>query len=144
MNTNRNFREKILTSPSYWVEAVNGILYDSILDFMDKNNMKQKDLARHLQISPSRVSQILNDGEINFSLEKVIDIALKVGKIPSFSFENKEAFLKRELVERLEVQIRFDFDNEEIKKFSTVSESESKVVSLYPKNESKIEMVLQQ
>ena len=59
--------------------------------------MKQKDLAKHLGISPGRVSQILNDGNINFSIEKIIEIAIKVDKIPNFIFEDKSTFLKGEL-----------------------------------------------
>lgn len=82
-------RAKILSQPSYWVEGVNAYLYDAIVSYMEKNNLKQKDLAEHLGISKGRVSQILNDGEINFSLEKIIQIALKVDKIPDFRFVDK-------------------------------------------------------
>ncbi|MCB0402250.1 MAG: hypothetical protein KDD41_09220, partial [Flavobacteriales bacterium] len=43
-----------------------------------------------------RVSQIINDGDINFSLEKVIEIALKVDKFPNFQFIDKQVYLKNE------------------------------------------------
>lgn len=58
--------------------------------------MKQKDLAKYLGISTGRMSQIINDGDINFSLEKIIQIALKIGKIPSFRFQDRKEFLERE------------------------------------------------
>lgn len=96
MKTTQNIRERILESPVYWVEGVNGMLYDAIVTYMEKHQMKQIDLAKHLGISPGRVSQILNDGNINFSLEKIIEIALKLDKIPSFLFEDKATYLKRE------------------------------------------------
>jgi transcriptional regulator with XRE-family HTH domain len=96
MKTTRNFREQILENPVYWVEGINGMLYDAIVTYMEKHHMKQKDLAKHLMISPGRVSQILNDGNINFSLEKLIEIALKVDKIPAFLFEDKSSYLERE------------------------------------------------
>jgi transcriptional regulator with XRE-family HTH domain len=96
MKTTRNFREQILENPVYWVEGINGMLYDAIVTYMEKHHMKQKDLAKHLMISPGRVSQILNDGNINFSLEKLIEIALKVDKIPAFLFEDKSTYLERE------------------------------------------------
>ena len=96
MKTTQNIRERILESPVYWVEGVNGMLYDAIVSYMEKHQMKQIDLAKHLGISPGRVSQILNDGNINFSLEKIIEIALKLDKIPSFLFEDKATYLKRE------------------------------------------------
>lgn len=95
MNGNKNIREKILAQPSYWVEKINGHLYDAIVCFMEKNGMKQKDLAKYLDISPGRVSQILNDGNINFSLDKIIQIAIKIDKIPAFEFEDKSAYHRK-------------------------------------------------
>jgi predicted XRE-type DNA-binding protein len=92
MKTTKNFREKVLDNPIYWVEGINGMLYDAIVTYMENHQMKQKDLARHLSISPGRVSQILNEGNINFSLEKLIEIALKVDKYQNFIFEDKSSF----------------------------------------------------
>lgn len=97
MKTTRNFRAHILENPIYWVEGINGMLYDAIVRYMEKHQMKQKDLAKHLGITPGRVSQILNDGNINFSIEKIIEIAIKVDKIPNFVFEDKSTFIEREL-----------------------------------------------
>ncbi|MGV8090353.1 MAG: helix-turn-helix domain-containing protein [Mangrovibacterium sp.] len=95
MSGNKNIRERILNQPSYWVEKINGHLYDAIVSFMEKHNMKQKDLAIYLDISPGRVSQILNNGDINFSLDKIIQIAIKIDKFPVFEFEDKSAYLKK-------------------------------------------------
>ena len=96
MNRESNIREKIISQPSYWVEQINGELYDSIMNYMDVHKMKQKDLAKYLGISTGRMSQIINEGDINFSLEKIIQIAIKIGKIPSFRFQDKKEFLERE------------------------------------------------
>ena len=93
MKTTQNFRAQILENPKYWVEGINGMLYDAIVRYMEKHQMKQKDLAKHLGI----VSQILNDGNINFSIEKIIEIAIKVDKIPNFVFEDKSTYLEGEL-----------------------------------------------
>lgn len=95
MSTNK--RKQILDRTGYWVEKVNLDLYDAIIRFMEANKMKRKDLAVYLGITKGRVSQLLNDGEINFSLEKVIDIAIKLGKYPSFEFVDKDVYLKNEL-----------------------------------------------
>lgn len=90
-----NNLNKILNQPSYWVEKVNATIFNAIIDFMEENNMKNKDLAEHLGISKGRVSQILNEGDINFSIEKVIQIALKVGVYPEINFEKKEAYIDK-------------------------------------------------
>ena len=96
MNTNKDIREKILNQPSYWVEKINGCLFDAIVNYMDQHRMKQKDIAKLLDLTPGRVSQILNDGDINFSLDKIIQIALKVDKFPSFEFIDKCTFIEKE------------------------------------------------
>lgn len=100
MKTDDNIREKILNQTSYWVEGINGFLYDSIVNYMESNNLNRTKLAAHLGISKGRVSQILNDGEINFSLEKIIEIALKVDKFPVFEFKDKKEYLEREIKKR--------------------------------------------
>lgn len=96
MKNQNNIREKLLNTPTYWVEGINGLIYDAVVTYMEKHNMKRKDLAKHLDVSNGRVSQLLNDGDINFSLEKLIEIALKVDKYPNFLFEDKEEFIARE------------------------------------------------
>lgn len=94
MKASDRIQEKILDQPAYWVEAINGALYEAIVEFMETNKLNRTKLAEHLGISKGRVSQILNDGEINFSLVKIIEIALKVGKYPVFEFQDKQAFLE--------------------------------------------------
>lgn len=96
MATTKKFREKTLENPVYWVEGINGMLYDAMVTYMENHQMKQKDLAKHLSISPGRLSQIINDGQINFSLEKIIEIALKLDKIPNFILEDKAKFKSKE------------------------------------------------
>ena len=96
MKTTNELHEKILNQPSYWVEGVNGSLYEAVVSYMEANSLNRTQLAGHLGISKGRVSQILNDGEINFSLEKIIQIALKVGKFPIFKFQDKEDYFQKE------------------------------------------------
>lgn len=121
-------REKIISQPSYWVEQINGELYDSIMNYMEVHKMKQKDLAKYLGISKGRMSQIINDGDINFSLEKIIQISLKIGKIPSFRFEDKEEFLEQETESEFNGVHILTFELNQLK--SSFSDKESKLISL--------------
>ncbi len=121
-------REKIISHPSYWVEQINGELYDSIMNYMEVHKMKQKDLAKYLGISKGRMSQIINDGDINFSLEKIIQISLKIGKIPSFRFEDKEEFLEQETESEFNGVHILTFEFNQLK--SSFSDKESKLISL--------------
>ena len=134
-------RLKILDQPSYWVEKINTTLYNAILDFMEENEMKQKDLAEHLGISRSRVSQILNDGDVNFSLEKIVQIALKVGVYPNFKFESKEVLLERKESNKRGIVLNYDFQSithpTEVEELSSEVES-IKVISIGSSLESNI------
>jgi transcriptional regulator with XRE-family HTH domain len=96
MKNQNNIREKLLNTPSYWVEGINGLIYDAVVTYMEKHDMKRKDLAKHLDVSNGRVSQLLNEGDINFSLEKLNEIAIKVDKYPNFLFEDKKDFVAKE------------------------------------------------
>lgn len=127
-------REKILNQTSYWVEGVNGSLYDTIVKYMEANKLNRTKLANHLGISKGRVSQILNDGEINFSIEKIIEIALKVGKFPIFEFKDKQEYLQKETEDSLRQTL--SINNFNSKKFfelcNSETEHESKIILLPP------------
>lgn len=94
MENKDQVREKILNQPSYWVEGINSFVYNAVLEYMEVNNMNRTKLAEHLGISKGRISQILNDGEINFSIEKLVQIALKIDKFPVFEFKDKKEYLR--------------------------------------------------
>lgn len=123
-------RDKIISQPGYWVEQINGILYDAIMDYMETHNMKRKDLAKHLGISKGRVSQIINDGEINFRLEKIIEISLKLGMVPHFSLEEKAEFLAKEEIHLIKKEINDTAD------FFESDRDDTKVVQLYASTKS--------
>lgn len=91
----KNNLEKILNQPSYWIEGINGVLYHAIVEFMEKNNFNRTQLAQVLGISKGRVSQILNDGQINFSIEKIVEISIKIGKYPVFQLEDTAVVINR-------------------------------------------------
>ena len=136
MKTNKNFKEKILNQSSYWVEGINGFLYEVILDYMETNNLNRTKLAEHLGITKGRVSQILNDGEINFSIEKVIQIALKVGVFPDFKFIEKSKYLEN--IRSQENSISINYNHEEVTKLEPNNRNKGKVISIKQRVENKI------
>lgn len=100
MSNKNNIRKEILNTPDYWVEGINNFLFDAIVTFMEDNNMNRTKLAEHLNVSKGRISQILNDGETNFSIEKLVEISLKIGKFPDFKLIDKEIYLAKEASSR--------------------------------------------
>ena len=88
-------REDLLKSPTYWLTDVQIEVFNLLNTYMDENNLTQKQVAEKLNVSPSYVSQILN-GNFNFTISKLIELALLVGKAPIIKFETIEQILKAE------------------------------------------------
>lgn len=130
-----NVREKILNQSSYWVEGINSFLYNAVLGYMETNDMNRTELAKHLGISKGRVSQILNDGEINFSIEKVIQIALKIDKFPVFEFKDKQEYLKDlNSLKRFQKTIT-NYENDSFFEIYPKNKNTGKVIPLFKTNE---------
>lgn len=135
MKTNNENLQKILNQPSYWIESINGFLYDAILNYMETNNLNRTELSQHLGISKGRVSQILNDGEINFSIEKLIEISLKIGKYPVFEFKKIDDYITEQRETKNIKKISIDFSRNYYTKVNTQKENkDTKIISLHSNN----------
>jgi transcriptional regulator with XRE-family HTH domain len=88
-------REDLLKSPTYWLTDVQIEVFNLLNTYMVENKLTQKQVAEKLNVSPSYVSQILN-GNFNFTISKLIELALLVGKAPIIQFETIEDILKAE------------------------------------------------
>lgn len=135
-----NFRELILEQPSYWVESINGILYDAIIQYKEDQKFNRTQLADDLGISKGRISQILNDGETNFTIEKFCEIALKVGVFPDVKLTPKAIFIENENILKKEncFELKFDYYTGNFKpQYVNHIESttiEAQVIQLKPKS----------
>jgi len=135
MKTNNENLQKILNQPSYWIESINGFLYEAILNYMETNNLNRTELSQHLGISKGRVSQILNDGEINFSIEKLIEISLKIGKYPVFEFKKIDDYITEQKETKNIKKISIDFSRNNYTKVNTQKENKgTKIISLHSNN----------
>jgi len=85
---------EVALDPAYWVEHINNDMYDALVTYMEDNNLNQTKFAEYLGISKGRLSQILNSGEINFTIEKLVSIALRINKIPKLEFQDKDLFIQ--------------------------------------------------
>ncbi|MFB9057273.1 transcriptional regulator [Mariniflexile ostreae] len=142
MRNRDNIREKILNQPSYWVEGINSFLYNAILEYMEDNNMNRTELASHLGISKGRVSQILNDGEINFSIEKVVQIALKINKFPIFELKDKNSYFNDLNSTNHKTKDLSFYENDSFSEVYSKNKKDSKIIPLYSNNEFKKQLAL--
>lgn len=88
-------REEILRGSGYWLAKVQIQVFNLLNTYMEENNLNQKQVAEKLNVSPSYVSQILN-GNFNFTVSKLIELALLVGKAPIIQYETIEQIMKTE------------------------------------------------
>jgi transcriptional regulator with XRE-family HTH domain len=95
-------REELLRSPAYWLTHLQIEIFNLLNTYMEENNLTREQVAEKLKVSPSYVAQILN-GNFNFKISKLIELALLVGRTPIIQFETIGQILKAE-AEQLSVK----------------------------------------
>jgi transcriptional regulator with XRE-family HTH domain len=87
-------KKELLKRPNYLLSKYQNEIYRQLVDYMRLNNLSQKDVAGSLGVSNSYISQILN-GNFNFTLKKLIELGLLMGKVPSIEFVDFDEFWLR-------------------------------------------------
>lgn len=90
-------REDILSTPAYWVTKMQIAICRCADTFMHEHNMNRTQLAEYLGVSKSYVTQILA-GDYNYSIEKLADIAIKLGYVPEVEFVPLPETIQEDLV----------------------------------------------
>jgi transcriptional regulator with XRE-family HTH domain len=88
-------KKELLATPSYLLTKYQNEIYRQLVSYMDSNNLTQKEVAERLGVSGSYISQVLN-GNFNFTLKKLIELGLMIGKVPYFEFVGIDEFWIKE------------------------------------------------
>jgi predicted XRE-type DNA-binding protein len=88
-------KDDLLKRPNYLLTKYQNEIYRQLVGYIKSNNLTQKDVAERLGVSSAYISQVLN-GNFNFTLRKLIEIGLMVGKVPSLEFVDFGEFWRRE------------------------------------------------
>jgi predicted transcriptional regulator len=83
--------------PNYLLSTYQLEIYRQLREYMDAQGLSQTDVAKKLNVSNPYVSQILN-GNFNFTLKKLIELGLMIGKIPAIDFISFDEYWLRESV----------------------------------------------
>ncbi|MCF2495463.1 helix-turn-helix domain-containing protein [Dyadobacter chenhuakuii] len=83
----------LVNNPDYWLTKTQIEVFNLLNTYMQEHHLTQKQVAEKLKVSPSYVSQILN-GNFNFTISKLIELALLVGKAPVIQFITVEETFK--------------------------------------------------
>lgn len=85
-------RRDLLRTPSFWMTKIQIDLYNCAEKFMEDSNRNRKQLAEYLGVSKGYVTQLLS-GDYNYTLEKLVDLSLKLGYVPQVEFKPLEQIL---------------------------------------------------
>jgi transcriptional regulator with XRE-family HTH domain len=77
--------EELVRKPEYWLETIQNEIFRQLTAYLKDNNMTQNQLAEQLGVTKGYVSQIMK-GEFNYTLKKLIELSLAVGKAPVINF----------------------------------------------------------
>jgi transcriptional regulator with XRE-family HTH domain len=77
--------EELLNRPEYWLETIQNEIFRQVTTYLKDNNLTQTQFAEQLGVSKGYVSQIMK-GEFNYTLKKLIELSLAVGKAPVITF----------------------------------------------------------
>lgn len=93
-------RKELISSPEYWTTNAQLDLFNCATEFMKQHDMNRKQLAEHLNVSKSYVTQLLN-GDFDHRLSKFMELSLAFGYVPKLSFEPLEDFIANDDSEKI-------------------------------------------
>lgn len=78
-------KDELVKQPGYWLEMLQNEIFRQVADYIEKNNINQTQFAQELGVSRGYVSQVMK-GEFNYTLKKLIELSLAIGKAPVLKF----------------------------------------------------------
>jgi transcriptional regulator with XRE-family HTH domain len=88
-------REELMRTNEYWFETLQNEIYRQVSDYLKKEGISQSQFAEKLGVSKGYISQIMN-GNFNYTLKKLIELSLAVGKAPVLEFKPIESLAAEE------------------------------------------------
>lgn len=95
-------REELIRSKSYHLTRIQNELFRHVNEYIEKKGINRSKFAEELGVTKGYVTQILN-GEFDFKLSKLIELAIAIGKIPEINYAEIEELLENKSKEQLEV-----------------------------------------
>lgn len=79
-------REELVQTSEYWFENIQNEIFHQVDTYLKENKLTQTQFAEQLGVSKGYVSQVMK-GEFNYTLKKLIELSLAVGKLPILEFK---------------------------------------------------------
>lgn len=88
-------RSDLLKNPAFWVTKIQMELYGCAEKFMQKTRRNRTQMAEYLGVSKGYVTQLLS-GDYNYSLEKLVELSVKLGYVPQIEFKPIEQVIQED------------------------------------------------
>jgi len=79
-------REELFKTEEFWLETIQNEVFRQVDAYLKDNKLTQTQFAEQLGVSKGYVSQVMK-GEFNYTLKKLIEISLAIGKAPLLEFK---------------------------------------------------------
>ena len=89
-------REQLLRSVDFWLVQAQDEIYRQVIEYIETEKITQTELANRLGVTKGYVSQILK-GEFNYTLKKLIELSLSVGKVPVIEYKSIRDLIKEDI-----------------------------------------------
>ncbi|MEZ4776500.1 MAG: helix-turn-helix domain-containing protein [Bacteroidia bacterium] len=96
-------KEELKKYPEYWLEGIQNELFRQLHAYMEKEGLNQTQLATRLGVTKGYISQILN-GNFNFTIKKLVELLLSIGKVPEFRVLSVNEFLSGKNLETITIR----------------------------------------
>ncbi len=79
-------REELINTEEFWLETIQNEVFRQVDAYLKEHKLTQTQFAEQLGVSKGYVSQVMK-GEFNYTLKKLIEISLAIGKVPLLEFK---------------------------------------------------------
>lgn len=79
-------QEELVNRPEYWLENMQNEIFRQVTTYLKDNHMTQNQFALQLGVTKGYISQVMK-GEFNYTIKKLIELSLAVGKAPVLAFK---------------------------------------------------------
>jgi transcriptional regulator with XRE-family HTH domain len=79
-------RKELVKKPEYWLETIQNEIFRQLDAYLREKNISQTQFAQQMGVTKGYISQVMK-GEFNYTLKKLIEISLAIGKAPVIEFK---------------------------------------------------------
>jgi len=90
-------REDLLKSSEYWTEIIQNKIFNDLMEYIEDNDISNKQLGEILGLTKGRISQILSGKNLNFKIDSLVKLCLSINKVPDFQLVDINKFIGMDL-----------------------------------------------